>query len=209
MGHRSSNHHLLSNDPGTPHCSGQSAAHGAALDVLEPYFFTMIWRLMKMAAPATMAPIATHLTVPSPDNNCLADALDLPVTWERDQAAMIFDANALLQPWQMCNSGIIRANEPALDNLLRGLKSADIAARVRLHLLNALHEGLPTEETIAAALHMSPRTLQRRLKAEHTTYGEVVQQTRRQLAQQLQEPLRHTTAQTTRKHDSMGDRMST
>jgi len=209
MGHRSSNHHLLSNDPGTPHCSGQSAAHGGALDVLEPYFFTMIWRLMKMAAPATMVPIATHLTVPSPDNNCLADALDLPVTWERDQAAMIFDANALLQPWQMCNSGIIRANEPALDNLLRGLKSADIAARVRLHLLNALHEGLPTEETIAAALHMSPRTLQRRLKAEHTTYGEVVQQTRRQLAQQLQEPLRHTTAQTTRKHDSMGDRMST
>ena len=98
MGHRSSNHHLLSNDPGTPHCSGQSAAHGGALDVLEPYFFTMIWRLMKMAAPATMAPIATHLTVPSPDNNCLADALDLPVTWERDQAAMIFDANALLQP---------------------------------------------------------------------------------------------------------------
>lgn len=169
----------------------------------------MIWRLMKMAAPATMVPIATHLTVPSPDNNCLADALDLPVTWERDQAAMIFDANALLQPWQMCNSGIIRANEPALDYLLRGLKSADIAARVRLHLLNALHEGLPTEETIAAALHMSPRTLQRRLKAEHTTYGEVVQQTRRQLAQQLQEPLRHTTAQTTRKHDSMGDRMST
>jgi len=209
MGHRSSTHHLLSNDPGTPHCSGQSAAHGGALDVLEPYFFTMIWRLMKMAAPATMVPIATHLTVPSPDNSCLADALDLPVTWERDQAAMIFDANALLQPWQMCNSGIIRANEPALDNLLRGLKSADIAARVRLHLLNALHEGLPTEETIAAALHMSPRTLQRRLKAEHTTYGEVVQQTRRQLAQQLQEPLRHTTAQTTRKHDSMGDRMST
>ena len=109
----------------------------------------------------------------------------------------------------MRNSGIIRANEPALDYLLRGLKSADIAARVRLHLLNAPHERLPTEETIAAALHMSPRTLQRRLKAEHTTYGEVVQQTRRQLAQQLQEPLRHTTAQTTRKHDSMGDRMST
>jgi len=109
----------------------------------------------------------------------------------------------------MRNSGIIRANEPALDYLLRGLKSADIAARVRLHLLNALDEGLATEETIATALHMSPRTLQRRLKAEHTTYGEVVQQTRRQLAQQLQEPLRHTTAQTTRKHDSMGDRMST
>jgi len=57
----------------------------------------------------------------------------------------------------MRNSGIIRANEPALDYLLRGLKSADIAARVRLHLLNALDEGLPTAETIATALHMSPR----------------------------------------------------
>ena len=32
---------------------------------------------------------------------------------------------------------------------------------------------------------MSPRTLQRRLKTENTSYGEVVQQTRMQLAQQL------------------------
>ena len=56
----------------------------------------------------------------------------------------------------MRNSGIIRANEPALDYLLRGLKSADIAARVRLHLLNALHEGLPTEETIASSIAHEP-----------------------------------------------------
>ena len=56
----------------------------------------------------------------------------------------------------MRNSGIIRANEPALDNLLRGLKSADIAARVRLHLLNALDEGLPTEETIASSIAHEP-----------------------------------------------------
>jgi AraC-like DNA-binding protein len=98
---------------------------------------------------------------------------------------MVFDKSQLLEPWQMRNTEIIRANEPMLDNLLKSLRTGDIAGKVRWQLLDALDKELPSEEAIAQALHMSPRTLQRRLKAENTSYGEVVQQTRMQLAQQL------------------------
>lgn len=154
-------------------------------DVLEPYFFAVIWRWLKMAAPPSLTPVATHLTVPQPDNNGLADTLEAPLTWDSDHAALIFEEAALLEPWQMRNAEIVRANQPMLDNLLRALKSGDIAANVRLHLLDALDTGLPSEEDVASSLHMSARTLQRRLKAENTTYGEVVQETRMQLAQQL------------------------
>lgn len=162
--------------------------HGAfrkVLDVLEPYFFAMLWRWIKVAAPPSLAPIATQLTVPEPDNTCLTQALGLPVTWACEQAAMIFDKAALEAPWQMSNTEIVRANQPMLDNLIRGLKSGNVAASVRLHLLESLEEGLPSEEVVAQTLNMSARTLQRRLKAENTTYGEVVQQTRLHLAQQL------------------------
>ena len=129
--------------------------------------------------------LATRLTVAEPANDCLSEALGLPVTWGAKRAAMIFEESALMAPWQMSNTEIVRANEPMLDNLIRGLKSGDVAASVRLQLLDALDEGLPSEEQIAQTLHMSARTLQRRLKAENTTFGEVVQQTRLQLAQQL------------------------
>ena len=52
-------------------------------------------------------------------------------------------------------------------------------------VVDALDDGVPSEEQIAETLHVSARTLQRRLKAENTTFGEVVQETRLQLAQQL------------------------
>jgi AraC-like DNA-binding protein len=173
------------------HDGGQAAlrlSHQAFLnvrDVLEPYFFAMIWRWLKMAAPPSMTPVAIHLTVPQPDNDCFSSALASPISWNGDHAAMIFEEAALRQPWQMRNPEIVRANQPMLDNLLRALKSGDVAATVRMRLLDALDTGLPSEEDIANSLHMSARTLQRRLKAENTTYGEVVQQTRLQLAQQL------------------------
>lgn len=155
------------------------------LDVLEPYFFGIIWRWVSIAAPPSLTPLATRLTVAEPANDCLSEALGLPVTWGAKRAAMIFEESALMAPWQMSNTEIVRANEPMLDNLIRGLKSGDVAASVRLQLLDALDEGLPSEDQIAQTLHMSARTLQRRLKAENTTFGEVVQQTRLQLAQQL------------------------
>ena len=163
----------------------QHSAFMNVLDVLEPYFFSIVWHWIKVAAPSSLAPTETCLTVGKPDNSCLSEALGLPLTWGAKRAAMIFEEAALLEPWEMSNTEIVRANEPMLDNLIRGLKSGDVAASVRLQLLDALDDGVPSEEQIAETLHVSARTLQRRLKAENTTFGEVVQETRLQLAQQL------------------------
>ncbi|MDA8826162.1 AraC family transcriptional regulator [Luminiphilus sp.] len=154
-------------------------------DVLGPYLFAMIWQCMKMAAPPTLRPLSITLALPKPDNRCFETAMGCKVSWSQSVTAMIFDKAQLLESWQMSNTEIIRANEPMLDNLLKSLRTGDVAGRVRWQLLDALDEQLPSEEDVAQALHMSPRTLQRRLKSENTSYGEVVQQTRMQLAQQL------------------------
>ena len=156
-----------------------------ALDIVEPYFFTMLWQWMRLAARPGFAPRRVALTVPQPKHHCVEEALACPVHWQAKQASMSFHADDLRQPWSMANAEMVSANEPILDNLLRGLRTGEVASSVRLAVLESLEDQRLSEAEIARALHMSTRTLQRRLKAEHTSFGEVVQGTRLQLAQQL------------------------
>ena len=58
-----------------------------------------------------------------------------------------------------------------------------ITARVRQVLLQLISKGDPRRELVAAALCMSERTLQRRLTEEGTSFIELVDDTRRELAQ--------------------------
>ena len=58
----------------------------------------------------------------------------------------------------------------------------DIQARVREVLMHRLEKMEPSQEEVAEQLHMSPRTLQRRLGDSGTTYKEVLDKTRHALA---------------------------
>jgi AraC-like DNA-binding protein len=53
---------------------------------------------------------------------------------------------------------------------------------VRRHLASELGKGQPTLEQIAPRLHMSPRTLHRRLDEEGTSYRQILTEVRRELA---------------------------
>lgn len=67
---------------------------------------------------------------------------------------------------------------------LGGRQIGGIAGQVRQHLLGGL--GLIASlEDMAAALHMSARSLRRKLDAEGTSYRAVLEDARRQMADQL------------------------
>lgn len=69
------------------------------------------------------------------------------------------------------------------DELLSKLpNSDDLVERVRRHLANSLQQGDPSIETIAEKLHLTPRTLQRRLSESSTSYKELVDSLRKELA---------------------------
>ena len=62
------------------------------------------------------------------------------------------------------------------------LAPRDLTARVRQILANELRRGNPSARHVARELHMSRRTLARRLDAEGTTFTEQLDELRRQLA---------------------------
>jgi AraC-like DNA-binding protein len=73
-----------------------------------------------------------------------------------------------------------RLVEDELEKLAAG---APTSLRVRQQLAMRLREAEPRREQIAAALSVSDRTLQRRLQAEGTSFQQLLDDTRRELAQ--------------------------
>jgi AraC-like DNA-binding protein len=66
---------------------------------------------------------------------------------------------------------------------LRELEKADTTHRAREAIAPHLQDGSPLRSAIAAELNMSDHTFQRRLAAEGTSFSELVDDTRRELAQ--------------------------
>ena len=75
-------------------------------------------------------------------------------------------------------------HERLLDEALERLEGASVSHQVRRLLVAGLAGTEPRREQVAATLNLSDRTLQRRLLAEHTSFQQLQDDTRRELAQQ-------------------------
>jgi len=102
--------------------------------------------------------------------------------------------NALVVPWSVMTRRLphhcaeaVRALEAAASAQVRRLAAPTVAGDVRGRVLARLRARRPAGEvdTIAAEMHVSPRTLQRRLGVERTSFRHVVEEARRDLAVEL------------------------
>ena len=71
-----------------------------------------------------------------------------------------------------------------IGELIGRLDKNNITTQVKSKLLDLLPSGHSTEEAVIQALHLSQRTLQRKLKEEGTTFKELLDETRRELAKE-------------------------
>lgn len=100
-----------------------------------------------------------------------------------DRHQLIFTPADAKRPFLTSNEPMWAAFEPELRRRLADLDaSATTAARVRAALLEALPSGLVAMEDIARKLALSKRTLQRRVEAEGTSYQQILNDTRTELA---------------------------
>ena len=85
-------------------------------------------------------------------------------------------------PLSIANRQVAGTLDAILAKQLADLDRSNVEARTRAALLERLTSGEPQEEEVARSLHMSRRTLQRRLAEADLTYQRLVDQTRRDLA---------------------------
>ena len=107
-----------------------------------------------------------------------------PIEFSASEDALYFGKAKLLEDLPTANTELARANDEIIQRYLASLDRANIAMQVRTKLVEQLSSGHATQTSIAKSLNMSTRSLQRKLKEEGSSFKEILEQTRRDLAQQ-------------------------
>lgn len=105
-----------------------------------------------------------------------------PVEFEAELDTLHFDTRVLEAPLPTANRELAVAHDRIIAAYLADLDRSAIAPRVKARLVDMLPSGAVSEQAVADVLHLSLRSLQRRLKEEGTSYKALLDETRRDLA---------------------------
>jgi len=147
------------------------------------FMLSIIMDMCRLNFGASLRPLEVTLCRPRPAN---------PAPWETFFGCRLrFDAaqdSILLsrrdadKPLPVANRQIAGALDAILVKQLADLDRSNVAARCKALLLERMEAGEGPSEDIAKAMHMSRRTLQRKLADAGLTYQRLVDDTRRDLA---------------------------
>lgn len=108
-----------------------------------------------------------------------------PVVCGAPRNAIVFRAEDAERPFVTRNAELLGLLAPQFDQELKQVNDGeDFVDRVRIAIQEKLTGRRPTIEDIADALHMSSRTLQRRLQEEDSSFQKVLEEARHRLARQ-------------------------
>ena len=97
-----------------------------------------------------------------------------PVVFEAGRNVIVIERATLDAPSAHADPEMFKLHEEFAERHMAGLGEDSIVRKVKTHLAAVLEQGPRDLESIAARLHMSPRTLQRRLAADGVSFQEVL-----------------------------------
>lgn len=107
-----------------------------------------------------------------------------PVEYQAHDDAIAFSASALEAPLTTANAALAEANDRVAAQYLARFDRQDVTARLRAYLLETMPSGAVNETAAAEALHLSRRSMQRKLHDAGTSFTKVLETTRQELALQ-------------------------
>ena len=132
-----------------------------------------------------LSPLAVELRFPPPaDLQPYQEAFKCPLRFNAPANALLFARADVISPLPTAHPLLAEVHERLASEHLQRLDHAQMSSRVRGAMIRHLPHGEPRRTEIASALEMSGRTLQRYLEGEGTTFERLLDDTRRELAQQ-------------------------
>jgi len=135
-------------------------------------------------------PIEVRLRHPKPaDDSAYQAFFEAPIVYDATEDCIIFDRSDLDRPILAADEELASLLDTIANRYLEERMSGRVAVRVRDLLVSTLAHGAVSKADVARRLNLTERTLLRRLKAEGTTFVDVLNDVRQELAfQMLQKP---------------------
>ena len=170
----------------------RQAPDPATNEIVVDFAMSLITDMCRMNAGSTLRPAAIHLHRARPkDRGAYRRFYGCTVHFDADEDAITLSYRDVDRTLPSSNRQIAATMDHILVERLAQLDKTDVVARCQAHLLDQLSSGDVSEDTMAEQLHMSRRTLQRKLADSDLTYKQLVDDTRRDLAMRHLDDPRH------------------
>jgi AraC-like DNA-binding protein len=132
-----------------------------------------------------LGPLALELRFPPPaDLRPYQDAFQCPLRFNAAANALLFARADVLAPLPTAHPLLAEVLQRFATERLQRLDHLQTSSRARAAIIRRLPAGEPRRTEVAAVLEISERVLQRRLQTEGTSFQRLLDDTRRELAQQ-------------------------
>ena len=111
----------------------------------------------------------------------------VPIEFSAPDNVLYFSKDELEAHLPTANPDLVHANDEVVKAYLARFVPSSTAMRVRAKIIEKLPSGRVSQESVARALHMSTRSLQRKLEAESASYRALLDETRREVASRYME----------------------
>lgn len=161
--------------------TGESKPADEAVDAM----LAVIYRTCIILTARQFKALRVTLRRPAPDAAALAvfeQVFKAPLEFSAEQTAIWMSADCVQEPLPAGNAELAQHNDAILTQYLAHFEKQNVGNRVHAVLVEQLPNGVPTQDSVAAHLHMSTRNLQRKLQAEGSSFKDILNTTREKLA---------------------------
>jgi AraC-like DNA-binding protein len=146
-------------------------------------FMSVFVRMCRAFGGRELAPLRVELRRAAPaDTACFDAILRAPVRFGAPLNRLVYAAAAMEHPLEGANPELASHHDEIARRYLARFDRANVVAQVEAALLERLPHGEPAQDDIARALHLSVRSLQRKLAEQGTTFQALLDGTRKELA---------------------------
>jgi AraC-like DNA-binding protein len=121
--------------------------------------------------------------------------LQCPITYGHEREKFYFSREMVEERLPGYIPDVLDSTTRIAEQYLESLDQSKVATGVRRLLVQILPSGKTDQQTVATRLHLSTSTLQRQLSAEGTSYRDILESTRRGLAEKYLRDGRYTQAE--------------
>jgi AraC-like DNA-binding protein len=157
---------------------------------------TALLALCDIVAEQEIRPIRVELICPPtvhPD--AYREALRAPIQFNADIGTFHFDKETLRAPLRHGAPDVAKATDKIAEQYIETLDPNKVASQVKRLLIALLPSGKADQELVSQRLNRSTSTLQRQLQLEGLNYRDVLESTRRSLAENYLRDKKHSYAQ--------------
>jgi AraC-like DNA-binding protein len=142
------------------------------------------FKLCEIIKRGRVRPLRVELIFPADTaRSYLDEFLDCPVTYGNEREKFYFSRQEFEEPLPGFIPDVVDSTSRIAEQYLESLDQSKVATEVRRLLVQMLPAGKADQDTIANRLYRSTSTLQRQLHAEGTSYRDILETTRRGLAE--------------------------